>query len=269
MFLRQSISAFFFFFFMKQPTEGRGKNILFDRKRLLAHLWVSLTDSSSAFAMKDVDAPLTVVLQRRSDGQVVKAVCVKVGQYSQGGPKPPSIGCRTSQKIGLENNNLAKEYRESRLVFKINCTYEINSWNIYQTRQGGNINSSFSVFVHKHGGGDKDYVSIGVAIHVHGANRRSKVFTRLNGTAAKIFTRKWCNTAMTEFIWKCWHTLAWGRGWSSAECQTSGLLLLRLRVDISERQLSPKSLLAFLQLPWSNLKPKSGICIYNNMFTGL
>lgn len=134
-----------------------------------------------------------------------------------------------------------------------------NRWNIYQTRQGANINSSLSVLVHKHGGGHEDEVSIGVAIHIHGANRRPKIFTRLNVTAAKIFTWKWCNTAMTEFILRCWHTLAWGRGRTCREWQIYRLLSLCLRVDISERQLSPKSLLAFSLQPWSNLKPKSGI----------
>lgn len=59
--------------------------------------------------MKYVDAPLTVILQRSSDGQVVKAVCVKIRQYSERGPKPPCIGCRTSQKMTLEINPLAKE----------------------------------------------------------------------------------------------------------------------------------------------------------------
>lgn len=63
---------------------------------------------------------------------------------------------------------------------------------------------------------------------------------------------------MTQFISKCWHTLAWGRGGSSGMCQMSGLLILCLCVDISERQLSPKSLSTFSLLPWSNLKSKSG-----------
>lgn len=59
--------------------------------------------------MKDVDAPLTVILQRRSDGQVIKAVCIKIRQHSERGPKPPRIRCRTSQIIILEINTLGKE----------------------------------------------------------------------------------------------------------------------------------------------------------------
>lgn len=51
---------------------------------------------------------------------------------------------------------------------------------IYQIRQGGNINSPFSVIVHKHGGGHEDQVSVGVTIHVHGAHRCPKVFSTLN-----------------------------------------------------------------------------------------
>lgn len=62
--------------------------------------------------------------------------------------------------------------------------------NIYQTRQGGNINSSLSVLVHKHGGGYEDEVSKGVVIYVHGANHRPKVFTTLNVSTAKIVTWK-------------------------------------------------------------------------------
>lgn len=59
--------------------------------------------------MKNVEAPLTVILQRRSDGQVVEAVCIKIRQYSERGSKPPRIGCKASYKISLENNTLAKE----------------------------------------------------------------------------------------------------------------------------------------------------------------
>lgn len=33
--------------------------------------------------MKYVDAALTVILQRRSDSQVVEAICIKIGQYSK------------------------------------------------------------------------------------------------------------------------------------------------------------------------------------------
>lgn len=59
--------------------------------------------------MKYVDAPLTIILQRCSDGQVVKAICVKIRQYSERGPKSPRIGWRTAQKMTLEINSLTNE----------------------------------------------------------------------------------------------------------------------------------------------------------------
>lgn len=103
------VSSIQLFFLMKQATEEWREINMFNRKKPLAHLWVSWTDSSSAFAMKYVDAPLGVILQRRSDGQVVKAVSVKIRQYSKRGPKPPCTGCRTAQKISLEIKCLVKE----------------------------------------------------------------------------------------------------------------------------------------------------------------
>lgn len=65
----------------------------------LAHLCVGRTDAfpSSTFAVENVDAALTVVLQRRSNCQIPKTICVQIRQYSKGRPKPSSLRCIPSQ----------------------------------------------------------------------------------------------------------------------------------------------------------------------------
>lgn len=59
----------------------------------LAHLWIRKTDSSSSFAVEYVDAALTIILQRSSNGQIIETISVKIRQYSKRRPKPSFFRC--------------------------------------------------------------------------------------------------------------------------------------------------------------------------------
>lgn len=89
--------ADFIFKSSKQEALHTGKSVepmyLFD----LAHLCVRKADSSSDFAMKYVDAALTVILQRSSNGQITDTICVQIRQYGKRRPKPSFIGGMPSQ----------------------------------------------------------------------------------------------------------------------------------------------------------------------------
>lgn len=62
----------------------------------LAHLWIRKTDSSSSFAMKYVDAALTVILQRSSNGQITETIPVKIRQHGKRRAKSSFVRCGPS-----------------------------------------------------------------------------------------------------------------------------------------------------------------------------
>lgn len=64
---------------------------------LMSHLWVDEADAPHAFAMEYVDAAMTIILQRSSNGQIVEAICVNIRQYSKRGAKPSILRFVPSQ----------------------------------------------------------------------------------------------------------------------------------------------------------------------------
>lgn len=65
-----------------------------------------------------------------------------------------------------------------------------NNQNIHQTRQGASVHSSLSVVFHIHRGRYEDEVSVGVIIHVHGANSCPKIFSTLSVATKKMHLQR-------------------------------------------------------------------------------
>lgn len=73
---------------MKSPVHNGRVAIKNAAAFVVCHLWEGEATAPQALAVEYIDAAMAIILQRGSNGQIVEAVDVDIGQHSESGAKP-------------------------------------------------------------------------------------------------------------------------------------------------------------------------------------